>query len=164
VITDELYAAIERAVFAGFDLLVLDPGDDPIAIEALPAMLEGAKLIWRATSATPVSMVSTQIPLPTTPRWIAAVVHDRPAARAAVVGHAAQLVRAGADLLWVSAPGDGSARLPAAPLADRLRNALRVAVCVDGDDALLPDLDAAVAAGRADLVVVDRMPAGARRA
>jgi serine/threonine protein kinase len=50
------------------------------------------------------------------------------------------------------------------PLADRLRNELRVAICVDGDDALLPDLDAAVAAGRADLVVVDRMPAGARRA
>ena len=39
-----------------------------------------------------------------------------------------------------------------------------LATCVDGDDALLPDLDAAVAAGRADLVVVDRMPAGARRA
>jgi hypothetical protein len=48
------------------------------------------------------------------------------------------------------------ARLPAAPLADRLRNELSVATAVDGGDALLPDLDAAIAAGRADLVVVTR--------
>ncbi|MGN6106777.1 MAG: hypothetical protein ACTHU0_16840, partial [Kofleriaceae bacterium] len=60
--------------------------------------------------------------------------------------------------------GDGSARLPAAPLADRLRNQLGVATCVDGADAMIPDLDAAIAAGRADLVVVDSLPAGARRA
>jgi hypothetical protein len=52
------------------------------------------------------------------------------------------------------------ARLPAAPLADRLRNELDVATAVDGGDALLPDLDAAIAAGRADLVVLHRMPAG----
>jgi len=163
--SDELCAAIERAAFAGFDLLVLDPGDDPAATEALPAMVEGARALWRASSGVPVFAVSAAaIELPTDARWVAAVVHDRPKARAAVVGHAAQLVRAGADLLWVSSPGDGSARLPAAPLADRLRNELHVAICVDGDDALLPDLDAAVAAGRADLVVVDRMPAGARRA
>ena len=163
--SDELCAAIERAAFAGFDLLILDPGEDVAATEALPAMLEGARSLWRASSGTPVSAVSVvAIRLPSTPRWIAAVVHDKPAARAAVVGHAAQLVRAGVELLWISSPGDGNARLPAAPLADRLRNELRVAICVDGDDALLPDLDAAVAAGRADLVVVDRMPAGARRA
>ena len=54
-------------------------------------------------------------------------------------------------------------RLPAAPLADRLRNELSVATAVDGGDALLPDLDAAIAAGRADLVVVSSLPAGARR-
>ena len=160
-----LCAAIERAAFAGFDLLILDPGEDVAATEALPAMIEGAKALWRASSGVPVSAMSAiAIRLPAAPRWVAAVVHDRPAARAAVVGHAAQLVRAGADLLWVSSPGDGSARLPAAPLADRLRNELRVATCVDGDDALLPDLDAAVAAGRADLVVVERLPAGSRRA
>ena len=38
--------------------------------------------------------------------------HDRPATRAAVVGHAAQLVRAGADLLWVTSPGDGQRAAP----------------------------------------------------
>ena len=90
--------------------------------------------------------------------WLAAIVDDRRTARAAVVGHAAQLVRAGADLLWVSSLGDGNARLPAAALADRLRNELGVPTCVDAGDASLSDLDAAVAAGRADLVVVVRVP------
>ena len=71
----------------------------------------------------------------------------------------------GANLLWVTSGGDAymaGARLPAAPLADRLRNELAVATAVDGGDAVLPDLDAAVAAGRADLIVVDHLPAGAR--
>ena len=54
------------------------------------------------------------------------------------------------------------ARLPAAPLADRLRNELSVATCVEAGDALLPDLDAAIGAGRADLVAVDRVPVGSR--
>ena len=127
----------ERAAFTGFDVLVLDPGHDPLANEAMPATLAAARAKWKG--------------------WLGAQVHDKPAARAAVVGHAAQLVRAGADVLWVSAPSDGSARLPAAPLADRLRNELGVATCVDGADALHPDLDAAIAAGRADLVVVERL-------
>lgn len=142
----DLRAAVERAAFAGFDLLVLDPGTDPIAIEHLPFVITTLRAGWRADA------------------WLGAVVRDLPHARAAVVGHAAQLVRAGATLLWVDSPGDGSARLPAAPIADRLRNELGVATCVDGDDALLPDLDAAIAAGRADLVVVRRVPSGARRA
>ncbi|MBA2544802.1 MAG: hypothetical protein H0V17_34475 [Deltaproteobacteria bacterium] len=91
------------------------------------------------------------------------MVQDRPASRSAVVGHAAQLVRAGASLLWVmTTTSDGNARLPAAPLADRLRNELRVPTCIDGGSALLPDLDAAIAAGRADLVIVDRLPSGTR--
>jgi 2,4-dienoyl-CoA reductase-like NADH-dependent reductase (Old Yellow Enzyme family) len=97
---------------------------------------------------------------------IAAVVHDRPAARAAVIGHAAQLVRAGAELLWVSAPSDAAhgARLAAAPLADRLRNELGVATAIEGGEAGLPELDAAIAAGRADLVVVGKLPDGFVRA
>ncbi len=143
-----LEAAVQRAAFADFDLLLLDPGDDTSAIEHLPAMVATARGKWRPRG------------------FIAAAVHDRPTARAAVVGHAAQLVRAGADLLWVTSAGDANmagARLPAAPLADRLRNELDVATAVDGGDAVLPDLDAAVAAGRADIVVVARMPAGARR-
>jgi anthraniloyl-CoA monooxygenase len=137
-----LLAAVERAAFADFDLLVLDAGTDAEAIEQLPAMIELARPKWRVGS------------------WLGAIIRDRPATRAAVVGHAAQVVRAGADLLWVISPADGSARLPAAPIADRLRNELDVATCVDGADALLPDLDAAIAAGRADLVVVERLPAG----
>ena len=144
-----LEAATERAAFAGFDLLVLDPAGDRTAIEHLPAMLQTARTRWR------------------TGGWLGAVVHDQPRTRAAVVGHAAQLVRAGADLLWVSSDGDvftAGARIPAAPLADRLRNEFDIATAVDAGDATLPDLDAAIAAGRADLVIVDRVPPGARRA
>ena len=144
--TGDVTAGAERAAFAGFDLLLLDPGDDPLAIEALPSVLSASRTKWTADA------------------WLAAVVRDKPGARAAVVGHAAQLQRAGAELLWVSSPADGNARLPAATLADRLRNELRIPTCVDAGDALLPDLDAAIAAGRADLVVVDRYPAGAWRA
>ena len=143
----QLATTVERAAFVDFDLVILDAGTDPQAIEQLPAAVQAARPKWRAGG------------------WIAAVVRDQPTTRAAVVGHAAQVVRAGADLLWVtSTGGDGSARLPAAPIADRLRNELDVATCVAGAEALLPDLDAAIAAGRADLVVVERMPAGARRA
>ncbi|MDB4957820.1 MAG: salicylyl-CoA 5-hydroxylase [Myxococcales bacterium] len=140
-----LVDAVLRARYAGFDVLLLDPCGDPTAIEHLPAMVQAVRGQWRDGG------------------WLATAVHDRPAARAAVVGHAAQLVRAGSDLLWVTSSGDAlmaGARLPAAPLADRLRNELEVATAVDGGDAVLPDLDATVAAGRADLVVVHRVPAG----
>ena len=137
-----LDAAVERAAFAGFDLLLLDAEGE--AREALPAAVQAARRRWRAGG------------------WIAARVHDQPATRGAVVSYAAQLVRAGADLLWVTAAPDGNARLPGATLADRLRNELQVATAVDGADALLPDLDAAIAAGRADLVVVGHVPAGMR--
>ncbi|MDQ3336861.1 MAG: FAD-dependent monooxygenase [Myxococcota bacterium] len=131
--------ALERLAFAGFDLVVLDPDGDERAIELLPAAIADARAKLGDT-------------------WLGAVVDDRRTARVAVVGHAAQLVRAGASLLWVTARGDGNARLPAAPMADRLRNELDVATCVEADDASLSDLDAAVAAGRADLVVVTKMP------
>ncbi|HUJ63231.1 MAG TPA: FAD-dependent monooxygenase [Kofleriaceae bacterium] len=122
------------------DLVLLEPGGDPLAIEQLPAAVAAARARWRPGG------------------WIAAAVHDRPG----VVGHAAQLVRAGAKLLWVTSAGDAAlagARLPAAPLADRLRNELAVATCVDGAGAARADLDAAIAAGRADLVAVERVPA-----
>jgi hypothetical protein len=130
-------SAVQRAAFAGFDILLLDPCGDVAATEHLPAMVAAARGKFRG--------------------WVAAAVHDRPA----VMGHAAQLVRAGASLLWVTGAGDitmAGARLPAAPLADRLRNELHVATCVDGAEALLPDLDAAIAAGRTDLVVVRHVP------
>jgi anthraniloyl-CoA monooxygenase len=129
--------AVQRVAFAEFDILVLDPCGEPAAIEHLPAMVQAARARFFG--------------------WVAAAVHDGPG----VMGHAAQLVRAGANLLWVTGAGDvtmAGARLPAAPLADRLRNELHVATCVDGAEALLPDLDAAIAAGRADLVLVGQLP------
>jgi anthraniloyl-CoA monooxygenase len=148
--TTAITASVQRAAFAGFDLILLDPCGDPAALEALPATIAAARPMWRSGG------------------WIAAVIHDRPTARAAVIGHAAQVARAGAELLWVTAPADAvlthGARLPAAPLADRLRNELGVATAIAAGDALLPDLDAAIAAGRADLVVVNRLPDGARQA
>jgi anthraniloyl-CoA monooxygenase len=144
------FASVQRAAFAGFDMILLDPCGDAAAIEELPSAIADARAAWR------------------TGGWIAAAIHDRPTSRAAVIGNAAQVVRAGADLLWVSAPGDSppthGARLPAAPLADRLRNELGVATAIEGGSAVLPDLDAAIAAGRADLVVAARLPDGARRA
>ncbi|HEU4733775.1 MAG TPA: hypothetical protein VFT22_38045, partial [Kofleriaceae bacterium] len=143
-------ASVRRAAAVGFDAILLDPRGRAAALEELPAAITEARAAWRPGG------------------WIAAAIHDRPATRSAVLGHAAQVVRAGADLLWVSAPVDSplthGARLPAAPLADRLRNELGVATAIEGDDALLPDLEAAIAAGRADLVVTSRMPDGARRA
>ncbi|MEO8842565.1 MAG: FAD-dependent monooxygenase [Kofleriaceae bacterium] len=147
-----LEAAVERAAFAGFDLLLLDPGaDDPdgVAVEHLPAMVHTARAKW------------------TRGRWIAAWIHDRPHARAGILGTCAQLVRAGCDQLWVQSAGDArmaGARLPAAPLADRLRNELAISTAVVADaTASLPDLDASIAAGRADLVVVTAMPGGFAR-
>jgi len=144
-----LEAAVQRAAFAGFDLVALDPGPDPgdgVTLEHLPALVQAARGVWPKS------------------RTIAAWIHDRPQARAAQAGHAAQLVRAGASLLVVSSRGDvlmAGARLPAAPLADQLRNELGVATAVAAEaTASLPDLDAAVAAGRADLIVVHQMPGG----
>jgi anthraniloyl-CoA monooxygenase len=129
--------ALQRAAYAGFDIVLLDPCGDAAAIEHLPAVVQAARTRFHG--------------------WTAAAVHDRPG----VIGHAAQLVRAGAHLLWVTSSGDpamAGARIPAAPLADRLKNELDVLVCVDGGEALRPDLDAAIAAGRADLVVVANLP------
>ena len=146
--TEAIPEMVQRAAFAGFDLVLVDPAGDPAATEALPATIAAARPMWRPGG------------------WLAAAIHDRPTARAAVIGHAAQVVRAGADLLWISAPADAAlthrARLPAAPLADRLRNELGVATAIVAGDAVLPDLDAAIAAGRADLIVVGRMPDGRR--
>jgi 2-polyprenyl-6-methoxyphenol hydroxylase-like FAD-dependent oxidoreductase len=148
---DAVAACVTTAASVGFDLVLLDAGADATAeaIESLPSAVAAARTAWRPGG------------------WIAAAVHDRPTTRAAVIGHAAQLVRAGADLLWVSAPSGSlthGARLPAAPLADRLRNELDVATAIECGDARLPDLDAAIAAGRADLVIVGRLPEGARPA
>jgi anthraniloyl-CoA monooxygenase len=130
----ELVAAIHRA--GDRDLLLLDPGTDELAREHLPALIEVARRAWRRGG------------------WIAACVDD-----ALHVGHAAQLVRAGVNLLWVStsmhAGGAATtARVPAAPVADRLRNELGVATAiVVAAGTSRADLDAVIGAGRADLIV-----------
>jgi hypothetical protein len=104
------------------DLALLDAGDDPTAIEQLPAAVARAG------------------------RPIGAVVRAR-GPRNALVGHAAQLVRAGAQLVWIE--GDAAAALA---LSDRVRNELGVATAVAATDGQTIDADAAIAAGRADLV------------
>src|SRR5205085_10271332 len=111
---------IRRAAFAGFDLLVLDPGDTP---EHLAATLTIARPAWRPRG------------------WIAALIRDRP-------DHGRALIDAGADMLWVTSAGDprmAGARVPAAPLADQLRNDLGVPTAITAGDALLPDLEAVIA-------------------
>lgn len=140
-----LVAAARDAAELGVDLLVLDPGPHPggdaLAVEQLPAVAAAVRAAWPAD------------------RWLGAVVHDLPRTRAAVVQQAAQLGRAGVNLLWVDAADDGNARVPAAPLADRLRNELRLPTCARAGDATLADVDAAIAGGRTDLVVAPRLPA-----
>jgi anthraniloyl-CoA monooxygenase len=132
-------AAFDPSVAAGvvradFDLVILDQGQT--LSEELPAR---------------VAALADQLQ---DHCWIAATVADHPSTRAAVLGHVAQLVRAGAQLIWVKAHADGNARLPAAPLADRIRNELGVATMIDGSTTMMADLDAAIAAGRADLIAV----------
>jgi anthraniloyl-CoA monooxygenase len=122
---------LHRARFAGFDLVVLD--------DATPAQLAAARAHWP------------------TDRALAAGLRDDPADRDRVVAHGRALVAAGANLLWASSPTDGAARLDAATLADRLRNELRVVTALVAREAAPPDLEAAIAAGRADLVVVERL-------
>lgn len=133
-VADPTPAVIERAVFAGFDLIVVDGNAEqlPAAVQAAVAHIAG-----RGGRAPGVGAVVA-------------------GGRAGSVGLAAQLVRAGARVVWVT--GDAPVLI-----ADRIRNELKVAVCCDGGRALLPDLDAAIAAGRADVIAVEQLPAGFRR-
>jgi anthraniloyl-CoA monooxygenase len=114
-------AAVLAAVRAAgdADVLLLDPGEDPLAIEQLPGMVHAARAAWRPTG------------------WIAAVV------RTQVIGHAAQLRRAGAQLLWCTSTS----------LADRLRNELGVAIALERAPGDRLDPDATIGANRADLIV-----------
>ncbi|HEY4055041.1 MAG TPA: hypothetical protein VGM39_00485, partial [Kofleriaceae bacterium] len=137
-----LVAAVAKARELDFDLVVLDPVGDVVANELLPSVLIAVREAWRPGG------------------WLGATVRDMPRTRNAVVGHAAQLKRAGANILFVDSAGDGNARLPAAPIADRLRNELHVATCIVAT-ATVPtrsEIDAAIAAGRADLVLVSAPP------
>ncbi|HEY4181570.1 MAG TPA: FAD-dependent monooxygenase [Kofleriaceae bacterium] len=137
-----LVAAIAKAREMDFDLVILDPVGDVVANELLPSVLIAVREAWRPGG------------------WLGATVRDMPRARNAVVGHAAQLKRAGANILFIESAGDGSHRVPAAPISDRLRNELHVATCIvaTATSPTRSDVDAAIAAGRADLVLVADVP------
>ncbi len=115
----------ERAV-PDCDLVVLDPGRDPLDVELLPATIH--KL--RASHAGA----------------IAAVVREHPV----VLGHVAQVRRAGADLAWIAAHDDRATL----ELSDHIRNELGFATAVALGRTPRAALDATIAAGRADLVAV----------
>jgi len=108
------------------DLVVLDPGRDPLDVELLPATIQAVRASY--------------------PGAIAAVVRDHPV----VQGHIAQLRRAGADLAWIAAHDDRATL----ELSDRIRNELGFPTAVALARTPLAALDATIAAGRADLVAV----------
>jgi anthraniloyl-CoA monooxygenase len=138
--------AAQRAAFAGFDLVQLQTAAGALAHAEAPAILAAAAAMRAA--------------------WPA----DRPlsvrlnaGARTAdqAVALARSLAGAGVDLIWIAATGeaaDGEAagRLPAAPLADRIRNEVGIATAIEGAVASSADVDAVIAAARCDLVALDR--------
>jgi len=70
------------------------------------------------------------------------------------VARAADLAAAGADAVLVGRPGS-AARLGHVALADRVRNEARVTTIAAGGIATVDDVSTIVAAGRADLCVID---------
>ncbi|HUQ02503.1 MAG TPA: FAD-dependent monooxygenase [Kofleriaceae bacterium] len=133
----ELAEAARRAAFAGFDLLVLD------AAAASPGVLDGSLAAVRA--AWP-----SERPLGVRVR--------RGADAASMVAQAGAWRALGANVIVV-APGAtraSGARLDAAPLADRLRNELDLAVILEDAAATPADVDAVIAAGRCDVVALGR--------
>jgi 2-polyprenyl-6-methoxyphenol hydroxylase-like FAD-dependent oxidoreductase len=143
-------ATVARAAALGFDLLLVDgagsgAGAAPELLpEQLPARVLAARAAWRPGGPIAARLCERRA---------------RAGLRHALAGHAAQLVRAGADLLWVAAEAaDSAARLAAAPLADRLRNELSAATCVEAAGASISDLEALLAGGRADLIALAGPP------
>ncbi len=139
--------AARRAAFAGFDLLLLDAseasgavgdGGDVAAEDPGPA-LAAVRAVW-----------PSERPLGVRVR--------RGADAGALVSRAAAWRAHGAGVIAV-VPGiaaPGGARLDAAPLADRLRNELGLAVVLEDAAATPADVDAVVAAGRCDVVALGR--------
>ncbi|HTE56456.1 MAG TPA: FAD-dependent monooxygenase [Kofleriaceae bacterium] len=72
------------------------------------------------------------------------------------VARAADALAAGADAVLVGESGAGVARMAHVALADRVRNETGATTIVAGGIASLDDVSTIVAAGRADLCVVDR--------
>jgi anthraniloyl-CoA monooxygenase len=133
----ELSEAARRAAFAGFDLLVLDAG--AAGDDALDAALTAARAAWPSERPLGVRL-------------------RRGADAAQTVAQAGAWRALGARVVVV-APGaarGGGARLDAAPLADRLRNELDLAVILEDAAATPADVDAVIAAGRCDAVALGR--------
>jgi anthraniloyl-CoA monooxygenase len=142
----DLAAAAQRAAFAGFDLLQLQTGVGLLAgasVEALCAAVAAVRAAWPAERPLAVRLVAS--------------------ARSAdaAVALARQLRALGVTLVWVAAVAEAAAtdaggRLPAAPLADRIRNEVGIATAIEGAVASASDVDAVIAAARCDLVALDR--------
>ena len=131
-----LAEAARRAAFAGFDLLLLDAGGtgDDVVDGALAAV----RPAW-----------PSERPLG---------VRVRRGDSTTTVAQAAAWRALGARVIAV-APGStraSGARLDAAPLADRLRNELGVAVILEDAAPTPADVDAVIAAGRCDVVALGR--------
>ncbi len=149
---DELAEAVRRAAFVGFDALTLQLGAGELArwLDAGDLAVLG-DVVARARDAWPAGR----------PFGVRVVDHGTVAARDAAVAAAAALRGRGVDLAWVAACREAAAAAPAtrvgpAQLADRLRNELGLATVIEGVAAVPADLDALIAAGRCDLVALDR--------
>ena len=131
--------AARRAAFAGFDLLVLDASEGAGAGDAVDGALAAVRAAWPAER----------------PLGVRARRGDN---ATALVAQARAWKALGASIVMV-APGatrSGGARLDAAPLADRLRNELHLAVILEDAAATPADVDAVIAAGRCDAVALGR--------
>jgi anthraniloyl-CoA monooxygenase len=153
VAAHELVEAAQRAGFAGFDLLQLQLATGDLAralsedrtaavIDAIAAVRDA----WPA--ARPLAV-----------RLVAGVLSGD-----AAVALAAALKGRGVGLVAVAAVAEAGdrersqdlGRLGAAPLADRIRNEAGVATMIEGAVQSSADVDAVIAAGRCDLVALDR--------
>ncbi len=141
-----LAGAAQRAGFAGFDLLQLQTGVGTLATasaDELCAAVTAVRAAWPADRPLSVRLVARALPAD------------------AAVALARRLRDLGVALIWVAAvaeaaAGDGGGRLPAAPLADRIRNEAGIPTAIEGAVASASDVDAVIAAARCDLVALDR--------
>jgi hypothetical protein len=86
---------------------------------------------------------------------IAVVVDDTDEQRPTTLAYVTRLQDAGVAMICVRAqPSPASPRVAAAPLADVVRNELHLATAILADGASLADLQACIAGGRADLIIV----------
>ncbi len=86
---------------------------------------------------------------------VAVVIDDHGEQRPATLAYATHLQACGVAMIGVRAKASpASPRVAAAPLADVVRNELHIATAILADGASLADLQACIAGGRADLIIV----------